>query len=97
MESDVWREKEGGGGRKCGKQRACESIFSEVWQIKELASDFANVWQTRHLVTSGQKGRENGKVKMENGRPPLHPGSFVKSVKTKELGDTKLGRICGTL
>ena len=36
-----------------------------VWQIKELAADFADVWQTKELE---EEDTENGKGKMEIGK-----------------------------
>ncbi len=55
----VWRKRKkehhtgvkrtGGGGRKCGKQRCYGRAFLEVWQGKELARNFGDLWQIQEL------------------------------------------------
>ncbi len=69
-------------------------MFLQLHILKKLAREFAEL---RILKDLCELTRENGKVKMENGRIPVHPGSFVKSVKTKGLEHKELGRVYGTL
>lgn len=38
------------GTRKCGKQRTFGRAFWEVWQIKNLEGDFADLWQIQDLA-----------------------------------------------
>jgi hypothetical protein len=33
----------------CGKQRTLSPVILDVWQRKELRSDFSDVWQVKEL------------------------------------------------
>ena len=44
-----------GGCRKCGKQRTCGRAFLEVWQLKDLQADFADLWQIQDLAVLLQR------------------------------------------
>jgi hypothetical protein len=58
-----------------------------------------------HFLVSADSKELRGEVASDEwrvassrmGRIALHPGSFLKSVKTKGLEDTELGRIYGRL
>ena len=52
-----------GGAWMCGKQWTCGRAFLEVWQGKDLAADFADVWQTKGLGKM-----EKGKRKLGSGQ-----------------------------
>jgi hypothetical protein len=61
---------EGYRGRKCGKQRTWGRGFLEVWQRKDLAGNFVDLWQIKHLVKARERGElRPGKQKGRVGGP----------------------------